>query len=237
MSHDLHAAQRVFWNAEHALPHIVKNMDYEAPSGGVIQFFNWLKEHTTCEGLRGIEMGCGKGRNTLWIAEQGIAMTGFDFSEVGIEEARRRSDAKRMQSDQLSYSVHDATTPWPFADHTFDFGIDCFASTDIESSEGRAFARDEFCRVIKPGGYLFVYAISAASQFHHSMLLEHPAEERNTYFHPGSKIDKLYDEQELTEFYKDFMTLEFQKITDSKGVFYGKEYTCENFWMVLGNPF
>ena len=36
------------------------------------------------------DIGCGSGRDTAWLAEQGFAVTGFDASEGLLTEARQR---------------------------------------------------------------------------------------------------------------------------------------------------
>jgi 2-polyprenyl-3-methyl-5-hydroxy-6-metoxy-1,4-benzoquinol methylase len=38
-----------------------------------------------------LDLGCGQGRNSLWLAEQGFAVTGLDLSPVAIEQARSRA--------------------------------------------------------------------------------------------------------------------------------------------------
>ena len=35
-----------------------------------------------------LDLGCGQGRNALWLASQGFAVTGLDLSPVAIEQAR-----------------------------------------------------------------------------------------------------------------------------------------------------
>jgi len=37
---------------------------------------------------RALDVGCGEGRNAVWLAEQGWEVTAVDFSEVGIEKGR-----------------------------------------------------------------------------------------------------------------------------------------------------
>ncbi len=36
-----------------------------------------------------LDLGCGEGRNAIWLAEQGCPTTGVDYSSVAIERARR----------------------------------------------------------------------------------------------------------------------------------------------------
>ena len=39
-------------------------------------------------------VGCGEGRNAVWLAEQGWRVRGVDFSRVGLEKARRLAEAR-----------------------------------------------------------------------------------------------------------------------------------------------
>ena len=61
-------------------------------------------------------------------------MCAFDFSENAILEARKRAKEIGIEKN-VNFFVQDATERWNFENNSFDFAIDCFASTDIESAE------------------------------------------------------------------------------------------------------
>ena len=106
-------------------------MDSSDASGGVKIFWQWLNKNGIHQNLNGVEIGCGKGRNCIWLAEQGVAtMTGIDFSTVAIQEAKKRSH-KIVAQNKVHFLEHDVTLTWPFPTNHFDFAVDCFASTDI----------------------------------------------------------------------------------------------------------
>lgn len=227
-----HDKQKDLWEEEHKKPFVLLQMDQQDASGGVQKFFAWLTAKGPSQNLTGIEMGCGKGRNSIWLAKQGIKMVAFDFSENAVAEAKRRAKEAGIE-ENVSFIVQDATKQWPFDEGQFNFAIDCFASTDIESPNGRAFARGEFTRVLKSEGFLLVYTLSTDDEFHKEMLEKHPAEEENSFIHPTTgKFEKVFDREELLNLYKDFECVEEQRV-EKDTEFFGKKYHCKHFWLIL----
>ena len=66
-------------------------------------------------GLRVLDLGCGTGRHAVWLAKAGAAVTGVDFSEGMLEEARRKPGAESVR-----FLAHDLCQPLPFEDGAFD---------------------------------------------------------------------------------------------------------------------
>jgi len=58
-----------------------------------------------------LEVGCGTGHFTRWMAERGLDALGVDISEPMLAEARRLGGPTYLRSDALSL---------PFADRTYD---------------------------------------------------------------------------------------------------------------------
>lgn len=159
-------------------------------------------------------------------------MSGFDFSPKAITEAEERA-ATAGVANKASFLVQDATKPWSYETDSFDFGIDCFATTDIESAEGRQFAINEMQRVIKPGGYLLAYLLSTEDEFHKQMIKVSPATERNAFLHPTTgKFEKTYDEQDIQETFKGFEVVVSERVAKT-AEFFGKPYACLHHWVIF----
>ena len=45
---------------------------------------------------RALDLGAGEGRNSLWLARRGWAVTAVDFSEVALGKGRRRAEAEGL---------------------------------------------------------------------------------------------------------------------------------------------
>ena len=232
MKSSKHSRQRAIWEAEHRAPELFPYLASERASDRVLEFWEWLRSQESGGALRGVEIGCGKGRNCLGLAAAGAEMTGFDFSPTAIAAANDRALAMALR-ERARFRVHDATEAWPFADASFDFAVDFFASIDIETRVGRSYARDELRRVLRPGGHLLVYVPSAEDEYHRVLLAESPAEEENTFYYPGSeKIEKLYDHAELRAFYRDWSVVLERRIERSCRL-HGRDYTSSSFWVIL----
>lgn len=228
-----HQDQQLIWEKEHAEPYSLLQMDSEEGSSGIIKFLDWLKaKKNDYKNLKAIELGCGKGRNVIWLAKQGIHSTGIDFSKTAIEEAKKRAERVGLE-DQTEFYYHDATTPWNFPDNSFDLVTDCFATTDIEDAKGRQFAASEMVRILKPGGYLLAYLLSPQDEYHAQTIKESPAAEKGAFLHPKTgKFEKTFDLDEIKQMYKGVKLIEHERVV-KVATFFEKKYNCLHHWCVF----
>ncbi len=98
-----------------------------------------------------LDIGCGAGFLANELAQQGIAVTGFDASEESLEVARRYDVTGRVR-----YQYGDANH-LPFADKSFD--VAC-ALDFLEHVEDPARIVAEAARVLKPGGLFFFHTFN-----------------------------------------------------------------------------
>ncbi|MCL5113982.1 MAG: class I SAM-dependent methyltransferase [Patescibacteria group bacterium] len=228
-----HSRQKKIWDAEHLTPKVLKQMDSDKPSSGILKFWDWFKTNKIRSESNGIEMGCGKGRNVIWLAKQGVEMTGFDFSKAAIKEAKRRAYREKILN-KAKFIIHDAIKAWPFKSNSFDLGIDCFATTDIETIKGRKFAVSELIRVVRSGGLILVYVLSIDDEYHREMIKKSPSDEKNAFLNPISgKFEKTFDRTEILSLYKDKVELIKEERIGKKEFFFGKSYKCKHYWMIF----
>lgn len=73
----------------------------------------WLHEHAGLweAGQRVLCVADGEGRNSVWLAQQGLTVDAFDISEVGVRKAR---DFARVTGVKVNFAVADiAQLQWP----------------------------------------------------------------------------------------------------------------------------
>ena len=70
------------------------------------------------EGLRVLDIGCGTGRHTLWLAQAGAEVTGIDFSEAMLAKAHEKT-----KGYSIDLIVHDLHQRLPFEAGQFDMVV------------------------------------------------------------------------------------------------------------------
>lgn len=221
---------------EHGSGASLPTMANTEPASSVIQFVAWLKSHgISYKNGRAVDIGSGKGRNSVFLAKEGMSVDGLDYikeaSECALKLAKRSGVEEHVR---FQTSCIDET--WSFDDDTFDIAIDSFSSIDIETLEGRKRCRNEMLRTLKPGGYALVSVCSADDEWEKELIANHPGAEPNSTVWPqNGKFQKDYSEKELREFYGVFEVVMLEKIK-KPAYKLGRHGTATNFWLVLKKP-
>ncbi len=81
-------ADRIKWNQRFASqPSFLS----ERPSPLLSREIGRIRE--LLPGRRALDIACGEGRNSIFLAQQGFQVTGLDISDVGLDKARQRAEA------------------------------------------------------------------------------------------------------------------------------------------------
>lgn len=142
---------RMRWDHQHLSSH-----DAEPPSA----FLREILESNAWTGLGGtaLDLACGKGRNAIYLAQRGFAVTALDISAVALEEGRRRAQQQDLKID------------WQLCDLEVRTLAPAASSFDLIITFNylqRALIRP-MRQAVKPGGYLIfeTYLIDQAAVGH-----------------------------------------------------------------------
>jgi ubiquinone/menaquinone biosynthesis C-methylase UbiE len=102
-------------------------------------------------GAQILDMGCGNGIITEFLANQGSTVTGVDINSVMVKQCTERS------IPNTKFVEHDLMQHLPFEDKTFDAVVCAFVLVNIMPSEKRVALLAEVSRVLKKGGVVWIH--------------------------------------------------------------------------------
>jgi 2-polyprenyl-3-methyl-5-hydroxy-6-metoxy-1,4-benzoquinol methylase len=103
---------------------------------------------------RALDLGCGEGGDTVWLAEQGWQVTGVDISATAVARGRALATARGVAEDRITWIVEDLAA-WEPADR-YDLVTSCFLHSPVDFP--RAAVLRQAAAAVAPGGHLLVVA-------------------------------------------------------------------------------
>jgi 2-polyprenyl-3-methyl-5-hydroxy-6-metoxy-1,4-benzoquinol methylase len=130
-------------------------------------------------GQRALCIADGEGRNSVWLAEQGLEVVAFDFSSVAVEKARRLARSRGVEVRYEVASVYE----WRWRESEFDLVVAIFVQ--FADPAMRRFMFERMIGALRPGGLALVEGYTPAQL---------------KYATGGPKeVDQLYTEDILRE--------------------------------------
>jgi SAM-dependent methyltransferase len=100
-----------------------------------------------------LDLGCGTGRHTIYLAEKGFRVYGFDQSESAIKRAAELVHARNLSADLQVWNM--ATLPYPYSDSDFDAIVTIKVIHHAKLDTIKRIIT-EIERITKRGGYLYI---------------------------------------------------------------------------------
>jgi SAM-dependent methyltransferase len=166
------------WEKEYKDPlFLTKN---EGPQADTLRFFKFLKkeEKYKVEDRIILDLGCGTGRNSNYLAERSNKVIGIEISKEALVLAKKRAKDLEIGVD---YILGDIGEPYNIEDNSIDVILDVTSSNSLDEA-GRENYLNEMDRVLKSGGYIFVRALCKDGNKNVKNLLKlNPGKEYDTY--------------------------------------------------------
>lgn len=102
---------------------------------------------------RALDLGCGTGTNSLYLARHGWGVVGVDLVAKAVRQARRKAKEADLSVDFYTADVTRLDFLQPPFDLTLDIG--CFHALD---DKGWVRYRDQLLRLLRPGARFMLYA-------------------------------------------------------------------------------
>ncbi len=141
---------------------------------------------------RVLDLGCGQGRNAVWLATQGHRVTGIDQSPVGIEQARKLAADHKVE---VLFHVANVVEDWTPPSGAFDLVILSYLQLPPHD---RPVAHAKATEAVAPGGTVWLIA-------HHS---DNIADGVGGPPYP----EVLFDESALADDFSDLDVLQNEKV-------------------------
>jgi ubiquinone/menaquinone biosynthesis C-methylase UbiE len=131
---------------------------------------------------RVLEIGCGTGKNTVWMAEKAAELLAIDFSEEMMNVAR-----EKIKTSNVLFRQADITKEWKFPNVTL---ITC--SLVLEHIENIDFIFQEVAKTLEPGGCFYLCELHPYKQLQAS---------RAKFEYEGKLIQLEYFIHHISDYY------------------------------------
>lgn len=206
------ANQGNVWDKEYKNPKLVTGKD--GPQADTLRFLKFLKKEQKfeVENKNILDLGCGTGRNSNYLAERGNKMIGIEISKTALDLAKSRARGIGVSVD---YRLGDIGEKYDIENSSIDLVLDITSSNSL-NEEGRGIYINEVHRVLKPGGYFFVRALCKDGNKNVKNLLKNsPGKEYDTYIIKEIGLtERVFSKADFIKMYgKYFKILNLEKKT------------------------
>ena len=104
-----------------------------------------------------LEIGCGTGKNTVWLETKAQHVTAVDLTPAMIEKAKQK-----VQTKKVTFEIADINQDWNFAKEKYDLVT---FSLVLELIENLIPIFEKLSNCIKPNGYVYIGELHPFKQY------------------------------------------------------------------------
>ena len=181
------------WNSEYRDLQVIPSSTRATPSKGLL-LADSLVDFATLR--TALDLGCGIGRNALYLAGLGCEVDAMDNSDVAIDTAKRHTKDNDNRAN-VQFSLESFFPAIQRQDNSFNLVLDSYVSCHITSNEHFTLYWSEVYRVLRPGGIAYCSVFSPDDEYYRTVALPDPDDFR-LITDPNNGIAKrLYTESEI----------------------------------------
>lgn len=210
--------QGLTWDREYKNPKFVTGK--EGPQADTLRFLKFLKkeEKHNVEDRKILDLGCGTGRNSNYLAERGNRVIGIEISKTALTLAIKRSQSLQtgFGEIEIKYILGDIGKPYNIPDNSMDIILDVTSSNSLDE-KGRGIYLKEIHRVLKKNGYIFVRALCKDGNKNvKNLLKQSPGKEYDTYIIQDIGLtERVFSKEDFVKMYGEyFKILKLEKKTN-----------------------
>jgi SAM-dependent methyltransferase len=223
--------QKETWEKEYRDNKLVSLSD--VPQKDFLNFLKFLrKKDLIVTKLNILDLGCGVGKNSIYLAKLDNTVVGIDISPEAIKLAKERAKKEGLAID---FRTGDIGSKYPFTDGYFDLIIDVISSNSLNEKEREIYLK-ETKRVLKTGGHLFVRTLCKDGDKNaKNLIAKSPGPEKNTYtIKELGLTERAFEEKEIKEIYSQYFSiLKLEK--KSAYTRYANQSYKRNYWVMILN--
>ena len=208
------------WDKEYKNPLFVTKND--GPQADTLRFLKFLKKEQKykVEDKIVLDLGCGTGRNSNYLADLDNKVIGIEISRTALSLAKTRAIEMGVSVD---YRLGDIGEKYDIEDTSIDVVLDITSSNSL-NEKGREIYLSEVARVLKKkgpastqGGFFFVRALCKdGNQNVKNLLKMSPGREHDTYIIKDIGLtERVFSRDDFVKMYsKYFKILSLEKKTN-----------------------
>jgi len=181
-------------------------------------FFPYYTKRNSLDRLgKVVDMGCGRGRNSIFFSEKGSQVTSIDIVAENIEQLQKYAEEHHLK---ISAVCGDITNRIPAEDKSIDIVIDIFCYKHQLDESRKSYYRKELARIMKDDGY-YLLSLAGKDDGYYGPLLKKGS---SNIVDPETNVASvLFDPEDIRKEFSGYKLKRLQTLRKA-GLMHGKMY-------------